>query len=130
MCGSKGTKFYSSLTYFQKCEEKSARIAQSNSERNVTWGDKISSSLRDKVKSQEHKDKISEGMKKVWSENPNMKDLCSRAGSKQSESTKAKIRGAVSNQKWYWSEKDGVVISTRSSEHPGEGWNLGRGPRR
>jgi hypothetical protein len=129
MCGSKGSKFYSSLDFFQKCEEKSKRIAQSNSERNVTWGDKIGDSLKGKSKSQEHRDNISKSMKKIWGNNPQMKDLCSRKGSKHSESSKLKISRTLSSQKWYWTVKDGKVISTRSSEHPGEGWNLGRGPR-
>jgi len=129
MNGSKGSKFYKSLEYCQKCEEKSKRIAESNRQRRVSWGDKISNSLKGKVKSEEHREKISSTMKEVWEKDPTMIDKCSRIGSEHSDLSKRKISCAISKQKWYWKLEGIEVVRTRSEIHPGEGWQLGRNPR-
>ena len=129
MCGSKGTRFYKSLAYIQSCEEKSRLIAQSNREREVTWGDKISESLKTYEKTDEHKENIGKAMKKVWETDPTMKDRCSRKGSKHSEESKQKTSQTISRQKWYWKIENGEVIRTRSETHPGDGWNRGKNPR-
>lgn len=129
MCGSKGTRFYKSLAYIQSCEEKSRLIAQSNRERKVTWGDKISESLKTYEKTDEHKENIGKAMKKVWETDPTMKDRCSRKGSKHSEESKQKTSQTISRQKWYWKIENGEVIRTRSETHPGDGWNRGKNPR-
>jgi hypothetical protein len=130
MMGSKGSRFYSSLEFFQKCEQKSKRISESNRKRRVTWGPKISESLKGYEKSQEHCEKISQSMKEAWATRPQMKEACSRLGSKQTEETKRKIGETVSKQKWFWKNENGEIITTRSPTHPGEGWNPGRFPRR
>jgi len=129
MCGSKGTRFYKSLAYIQSCEEKSRLIAQSNQTREVTWGDKISESLKTREKTDEHKENIGKAMRRVWETDPTMKDRCSRKGSKHSEESKQKTSQTVSRQKWYWKVENEEVIRTRSETHPGEGWNRGKNPR-
>lgn len=129
MCGSRGTRFYKSLAYVQNCEEKSNLIAESNRRRQVTWGDKISESLKNYKKTDEHKENIGKTMKKVWETDPTMKDRCSRKGSKHSEESKQKTSETISRQKWYWKVENEEVIRTRSETHPGEGWNRGKNPR-
>ena len=129
MCGSKGTRFYKSLAYAQSCEEKSTIIAESNRRRQVTWGDKISESLKKYQKTEEHKKSISEAMKKVWDSDPTMKERGSRKGTKHSDESKQKTRETISRQKWYWKVENEEVIRTRSETHPGEGWNRGKNPR-
>lgn len=129
MCGSKGSRIYKSLAYAQSCEEKSRLISDSNKRRRVTWGDKTSQSLKGREKSEEHKRRIGESMRKVWENDPTMLDRCSRKGSKHSEDSKRKTSEKISNQKWYWKLEDEVVIRTRSENHPGEGWNRGKNPR-
>ena len=129
MYGSRGVKFYKSLAYTQSCEEKSILIAKSNKQRKVTWGDKISHSLKGYEKTKEHRDNISKAMREVWSSDPSMLEKCSRKGSKHSEESKRKTSEAISSQKWYWKIENGVVMRTRSKEHPGDGWNRGKNPR-
>ncbi len=129
MNGSKGSKFYKSLEYCQKNEEKSKRIAESNRRREVSWGHKISSSLKGRTKDKEHRGKISSTMKEVWKNNPTMIDKCSRKNSTHSDESKRKISCAISKQRWYWKIEGTEVIRTRSEKHPGEGWQLGRNPR-
>lgn len=129
MCGSKGSKIYKSLDYAQKCSDKSLRIAESNRNREVTWGNKISESLTGKEKTKEHRTNIGESMKRLWESDPSMREKCSRKGSKHSEESKRKTSEKISKQKWYWKLDGDDVIRTRSETHPGDDWNLGRNPR-
>ena len=129
MCGSKGSKTYKSLAYIQGGEEKSKLIAESNKRRKVTWGDKISQSLKGQEKTETHRDKIGRSMRKVWETDPSMRDRCSRKGSKHTDESKQKTSEKISRQKWYWKIEDEVVIRTRSEKHPGDGWSRGKNPR-
>jgi len=129
MCGSRGTRVYKSLAYIQTCEEKSRLIAESNRNREVTWGDKTSESLKGYEKTAEHKENIGKAMKRVWETDPTMRKRCSRKGSKHSDESKQKTSQTISRQKWYWKKENGEVVRTRSETHPGEGWNRGKNPR-
>ena len=129
MLGSQGSRVYESLAFIQKCEEKSLRIAESNRNRIVTWGDKISESLTGHLKTSEHLENLSSAMKVAWSEGRLTPEVCSRKGSKHKEESKSKTSATISQQKWYWRIENKVVIRTRSKDHPGEGWNLGKNPR-
>lgn len=129
MCGSKGSRVYTSLAYTQACEEKSRLIAESNQRRKVTWGDKISESLTGKEKTEEHRTNLSIAMEKAWDEGRLTPEKCSREGSKHREDSKRKTSETISRQKWYWKIENEVVIRTRSEKHPGEGWNRGKNPR-
>ena len=129
MLGSRGSRVYTSLEFVQKCEEKSLLIAESNRNRVVTWGNKISESLLGQEKTEEHCSNLSNAMKIAWEEGRLTVEKCSRKGSKHTEESKAKTSATISQQKWYWKIENGVVIRTRSNKHPGEGWNLGRNPR-
>ena len=123
-------KYFSSLNYFQSCEQKSKIISKSNRERQVTWGDKISKVLSGKKKTEEHRQKIkSANAKRELTPELRFKLGSGNRGKVQTRESNIKRSQAVSSQKW-WHKKDGdVILTTRSAEPPDSTWLRGRRPR-
>jgi hypothetical protein len=128
MLGRRGSRYYSSLEFAQKSAYKSKVVSDSNRRRKVTWGNKISASLKGYRKTNDHQDKITSSLRNRWNKDKSeLLPKVSRSGSNHSDETRLKISQSVKGQKFYHKiNENGETIIKRFKEDPGPDWTRGR----